>query len=88
MTMLYPMTVNGFRADLSHEDEKRSFVPFIGRYSFHPEYFLDNQAYKHKIGKDVPFYKKRQLKSKWTDFFQLSQTPYTIAFPALIRTRR
>jgi hypothetical protein len=27
------------------------------------------------------------LKKKWTKFLQGSQSPYTIAFPALIRTR-
>ena len=31
---------------------------------------------------------KRQLKRKWNKFHPGAQSPYTIAFPALIRTRR
>lgn len=31
---------------------------------------------------------KRQVKKKWNKFHHGAQSPYTIAFPALIRTRR
>ena len=88
ITLLYPTTINGIPTDLNHEDQKRSFTPFFGRYSLDPDYFFNNQIYKNKMANGFAFHKKRQLKSKWTDFFQPSQTPYTIAFPALIRTRR
>lgn len=87
--MIYPITINSAPThEIDHEDEKRLLTTFFGRYNVDPGYFLSNQPYGNKVVRDELSYKKRQLKNKWTDLFQQSHPPYTIAFPALIRTRR
>lgn len=87
--MIYPISIRSAPTnEIDHEDEKRLLTTFFGRYRVDPDYILSNQPYKNKVVKDELFYNKRQLKSKWAELFQQSHPPYTIAFPALIRTRR
>ncbi len=80
--------VSGKSTNIEPATQKRFFPAFFGRFGTDPNYLLTNRAYyDDDFGKDVIFHKKRQLKKKWTKFLQGSQSPYTIAFPALIRTR-
>ena len=71
------------------QQAKRLTSAFFGKFPVDPTYLLENHPYYYNdnINTDV-FFHKRQLSKKWGNLFQRSQSPYTIAFPALIRTRR
>jgi hypothetical protein len=76
--------------DVEHSNQKRFAAAYSGRYGIDPNYLLTNRPYYDDDDVDTSalFFKKRQLKKKWAKSLQRSQSPYTIAFPALIRTRR
>lgn len=75
--------------DMEHQEQKRFPPAFFGRYGFDPTYLLTNRPYYDgNLDRDMALFHKRQIKKKWAALFQRSQSPYTIAFPALIRTRR
>ncbi len=82
-------TVSATSANMEQSVQKRFPGGFFGRFGIDPDHLFANRPYyDDDVDKDAMFFKKRQLKKKWTNFFQRSQSPYTIAFPALIRTRR
>jgi len=75
--------------NVEHSDQKRFAAAYSGRYGIDPSYLLTNRPYyDNDADTNALFFKKRQLNKKWAKSFQRSQSPYTIAFPALIRTRR
>lgn len=57
-----------------------------------PNHLLTNFAFDDADdlgnGKFMIYNDKRDLGKKWARLFQESHSPYTIAFPALIRSRR
>ncbi|CAF0736063.1 unnamed protein product [Adineta steineri] len=77
--------------DAKEQDEERSFATMLGQFANNPGYFLVNRPDNNdNIDKEMYLHKKREMKRKWSKFFQGSQgsqSPYAIAFPALIRTR-
>jgi hypothetical protein len=76
-------------ANMEQSDQKRYFAPSLERFGIDPNYLLSSHSYYNdNASKDAMLYKKRQLKKKWAKLGQGSQSPFTIAFPALIRTRR
>ena len=62
-------------------DKKRVAAVLSERFGVHPHH-------NDGVNRDFLFHQKRQLKKKWAKLVHDSQSPYTIAFPALIRTRR
>jgi len=91
VTVVYLNIVNDVFAtsvNTKQLDQKRYLPASFGRFGTDPSYLVTNHPYyDDNVGRDVMFFKKRQLKKKWAKLFQRSQSPYTIAFPALIRTR-
>ncbi len=72
-----------------HSGQKLFAAAYAGRYGIDPNYLLTNHLYDDDDDdKSALFFKKRQLKKKWARPFQKYRSPYTIAFPALIRSRR
>jgi hypothetical protein len=52
-------------------------------------HLLPNRPYDDdNTDEEENLHDKRQLKKKWAKFYQGGHSPYTIAFPALIRSRR
>ena len=92
VTMIYLNMVNVVSAtstNMKRSEQKRFPPAFFGRSGVDPSYLLTNRPYyDDDLDNNVAFFNKRELKKKWANFFQRSQSPYTIAFPALIRTRR
>jgi len=73
----------------STDEHKRSLPAYFERYAVDPSYLLTNRPYyDDSFDGNTLFFKKRQIKKKWAQLFERSHSPYTIAFPALIRTRR
>ena len=70
--------------------QKRFSTSFIKLYGIDPNNLLTNNRhhYNHDIFHGSMFYDKRQLKKKSQKNAPRPASPYTIAFPALIRTRR
>lgn len=52
------------------------------------QHFLLDQSFEENSDEDDIQHHKRQVKKKWTKLHQGNPSPYTIAFPALIRSRR
>ena len=91
MTMTYIIIVNAKPAPSANTDlqkQKYSDAAMIER--FNSDHFLLDHPYDDDddIDDEEILHDKRQLKKKWAKFYQGAQSPYTIAFPALIRTRR
>ncbi|UJR38497.1 hypothetical protein I4U23_031164 [Adineta vaga] len=55
-----------------------------------PDYFIANQqmSYDDDSEAGVDGYRKRSFRKNWAKLFERSQPRYTIAFPALLRSRR
>jgi len=82
-------TVSATSANMEQSEQKRFTAGLFERFGIDPSSLFGNRPhYGDDVGKGAMFYQKRQSKKKWADFSQRSQSPYTIAFPALIRTRR
>ncbi|CAF3538615.1 unnamed protein product [Rotaria sp. Silwood1] len=74
---------------MEQQDQKRSLAGFFGRFNVNPHYLLTNRLYHgNDVDTDLLYDEKRQSNKKWAKMSQGSQSPFTIAFPALIRTRR
>lgn len=59
------------------------------RLSADPSHLLTNVVFgDNDLGKYMVYNDKRELNKKWVKLFQESHSPYKIAFPALIRSRR
>ncbi|CAF3167363.1 unnamed protein product [Rotaria socialis] len=92
MTIVYLCIANTALAtstDMEQEDQQKPSTRLFGQFNAEPNYILtDRPYYSNDVDTDAIFHTKRQLKKKWAKYIQGSQSPYTIAFPALIRTRR
>ncbi len=72
----YLIVVNAVPApstSMERQDQKQSSAAFFERFG------VDD------VDKEMLLHSKRVLNKKWARFFQGSQLPYTVAFPALIR---
>jgi len=75
--------------DAEIQNNKLYDAPMFERFGIGSNQFLVRHPYSDdNIEEDEILHDKRQLKKKWAKFYQGAQSPYTIAFPALIRTRR
>ncbi|CAF1500142.1 unnamed protein product [Rotaria sp. Silwood1] len=92
MTMISLNTVNSIpvsAANLDNQNKQLSDPFMLEPYGIGSNHFLNGGLYDDdRIDEDEILPEKRQYKKKWAKFFQGAQSPYTIAFPALIRTRR
>lgn len=93
MAMISSITVNTESTpsiDTNLRNQKRSPAAFFGLYGINSNYYLAGRRYYSgdQVGKAAKVSNIRRLKKKWAKSFGRSQSPYTIAFPALIRTRR
>jgi len=70
--------------DAEEHHKKLGTVVLLDRFAFDTH----NPSSNFDENEDQTFPTKRELKKKWAKFYSGSQSPYTIAFPALIRTRR
>ena len=76
-------------ADLDESNKKLSDAFMLERVDIGPRRFIGDHLYADEnIDDDEIFHQKRQLKKKWNTLHSRAQSAYTIAFPALIRTRR
>jgi hypothetical protein len=90
MTVTFINTVHAIPvslADTEMQNKKLSDALMFGRFGS-THFLMNRQADDDNIDDDEILYQKRQLKKKWARFHQGAQSPYTIAFPALIRSRR
>ncbi len=78
-TVIYVNGKPALSADIEPQNPKYTDEAMMERLIDHP---YDD------IYEEENFHDKRQLNKKWAKFYQGAQSPYTIAFPALIRTRR
>ncbi|CAF0900212.1 unnamed protein product [Adineta steineri] len=80
--------------NIEDQDEKRSSIAVSEQFDSDPDYLLANHPlYDNDDDDDVNndgmyYQKKRSIMKKWYEFFQRPNSPYTIAFPALLRSRR
>jgi hypothetical protein len=76
--------------DVDAQNRKLSDAFMLEQFGVGSNHFLTNRRYddNDNIDEDEIIHDKRQLQKKWAKFFQGAQSPYTIAFPALIRSRR
>jgi hypothetical protein len=83
-------TVPALPVDLETQNNQLSDALMLEQLGIGPEYYLTNRQYgdDDNINDDGVLIQKRQLKRKWTAFHRGVHSPYTIAFPALIRTRQ
>lgn len=87
-------TINTLPAPLTDadiQDNKLTDPSILERFGVGSNQLLLNRQFiddDEQIDNDDIVHDKRQLKKKWAKFFRDSHSPYTIAFPALIRSRR
>lgn len=75
--------------NMEEENQNKSPRNSLGRFSVDPNYLWTNRMYyTNNANTDLGYGRKRQSKKKWVKFGSGPQSSYTIAFPALIRTRR
>ncbi|CAF0734768.1 unnamed protein product [Adineta steineri] len=72
--------------NIEDQDEKRSSIAASELFDADPLY--DNDDEDDDVNNDAMHYQKRNLRKKWAEFFQRPNSPYAIAFPALLRSRR
>ncbi len=70
--------------DPETENNKLSDAPMLEQFDAGSHYYFTDPQYDD----DETHHQKRQLKRKWPVFQRGAHSPYTIAFPALIRSRR
>ena len=77
-------------ADIDEQQEKAlSNALMLERFDVGSGHLSSGRQYDDEIIDDEEYpHEKRQLKRKWNKFHAGARSPYTIAFPALIRTRR
>ncbi|UJR38498.1 hypothetical protein I4U23_031165 [Adineta vaga] len=68
-------------------DQKRSFALLFGRYGLGSDTILPHRPVNGNENDNMAIPRRNDMKKKWARFFQGSQSPYSIAFPALIRSR-
>ena len=70
------------------QDQKRSFALFFRRLGIGSDYLLSNPPMNDRYNEANVISSNRDVKQKKrARFFQQSHSPYSIAFPALIRSR-
>jgi len=75
--------------DLETENNKLSNALMLEQFGAGPHYYLTDPKFDDdNINDDETHNQKRQLKKKWAAFQRGAHSPYKIAFPALIRSRR
>ncbi|CAF1546985.1 unnamed protein product [Adineta ricciae] len=83
--------VNSFSAtpiNMLKQDQKRSFALFFRRLGIGSDYLLSNPPMNgHYNEENVISSNRAGTQKKRARFFQQSHSPYSIAFPALIRSR-
>jgi hypothetical protein len=76
-------------SDASEQDQKRSLATLLGRAGLERDYLPASRPQDFDDEDNGAVLHKRAMKRKWANFFQGgSESPYAIAFPALIRSRR
>jgi hypothetical protein len=92
MMMTYFNTVNAIPApptDIDMLNKRLYDASMIERLGFGTNYFVNNGQYDNdNSDQDEILHEKRQLKKKWAKFYRGAPGSFTIAFPALIRSRR
>ncbi|CAF2636742.1 unnamed protein product [Rotaria sp. Silwood2] len=92
MSMISLKTVNSIpvsATNLDTQNKELSDAFMLEQYGIGPNHFLTGRQYDDdRVDEDEILPEKRHYKKKWAKFYQGVQSPYTIAFPALIRTRR
>lgn len=86
ISIVYVHTLPATSPDAQLEQQKYSDAAMINRLAW--EHIFVDQPLEESTDEDDLQYEKRQVKKKWSKLHQGSQSPYTIAFPALIRSRR
>ena len=86
LTIVYVHTLPAIAPDTDLENSKDSDTSIIERFDLHS--FLNHHPFEDSTDEDELIDQKRQVKKKWSKLQQGNPSPYTIAFPALIRTRR
>jgi hypothetical protein len=75
--------------DLETENNKLSDALMVEKFGAVSHYYLTDPQYDaDNINDDETHHQKRQLKRKWAAIQRGPHSPYKIAFPALIRSRR
>ncbi|CAF0996626.1 unnamed protein product [Adineta steineri] len=93
-TLTYLNKVNGIPLssfDLDTQNNRLYNAILSGQIDVGSNHDLINSQYDDgddNINNDEIFHNKRQARRFWARFHHDGQSPYTIAFPALIRTRR
>lgn len=92
LTVNYISTVDAIPApstSISAQNQKFSNGVLLEQYGDGSAHSLFNHQYDDDHIDDDEFVpEKKHLKKKWAKYHQGIQSPYTIAFPALIRSRR
>lgn len=92
LTMAYLNSIHTLAAPTSDlEEQNKRFVDefLLERFGVNPHRLFPDRFYDEEtLSDDESMHQKRQIKKKWNKFHHGAQSPYTIAFPALIRTRR
>ncbi len=93
MIMIYSIlfiTVSTESTETEQSAQKLFSTGFIRLYGIDPNHLLSNRQYNNHgdVFHGAAFYEKRQLRKKSPKNSPRPASPYTIAFPALIRTRR
>ncbi len=92
MTMIYPILlikISTTSAETKQSDQKRLSTAFFRLYGINPNHRLTNRRYyDDDVDKGAILHEKRQFKKKSPKASHQHSSPYTIAFPSLIRTRR
>ncbi len=89
MTVIYINAIPMPSIDLETENNKLSNALTLEQIGAGSHYYLTDPQYDgDNINDDETHNQKRQLKRKWAAFQRGPHSPYTIAFPALIRSRR
>jgi hypothetical protein len=89
MTVTYLNAVPVSSTDVELQNKKLYDAFMLEQFGIGPNHVMTNARYTNdNFDEDEILHQKRQSKTKWAKFHHGAQSPYTIAFPALIRTRR
>ncbi|CAF1546972.1 unnamed protein product [Adineta ricciae] len=82
--------ISAIPTNAEEQDDKQSVGTLLERFGIDHDYLSENHPNNNDDDHEnrVVMLKRRAMKRKWAKFFQGSESPYAIAFPALIRSRR
>lgn len=90
--MIALQAINPARSTSNNRDQQnnRGYSPMLfDRLGVDPPNLLTNRVFEDEDPDNgMIVHQKRQLRKKWAKLYQDSHSPYKIAFPALIRSRR